>query len=261
MIAFSGNCDACNVTNYKYELAELGAFHLGQQTEKYLDDRTAESFKRQLDLEESIWRSAPLIVTGLAAHAATLGWASHRLPPFTIRLIPIAAYVLLLCSTLLFAWAFRWLWEMIRKRDFVYLPRDELIASYAAELVTFHSGQGLSGDALDEQVLQDLRGYMTASFGQAATSTFENNQIRAAARSQALASLMMGFVMVFLCISVIIAFKMTSKISPAPTKVAPHAIQSAPPTPSPQQAVRAPIPSTPTDNSGRRIAHQIQHGS
>lgn len=225
---------AYTIAKIGYEPPELGAFHLGQQTAKYLDDRAAESFIRQLDLEESIWRSAPFIATGLAAHAAMLAWAGQRLPPVSFQGFPFfTSALLLISSVLLFISAFRWLWEMIKPRTSLYPPRDQPIAEYAAHLNAFHAGTGLIGDKLDEQVLLDLREYMTGAFGEAATSTFENNQIRVKARSQCLRTLMLGFVMVFLCISVLLEPTLTTAFDQAPTKVATHAKQPVHPTPSP----------------------------
>lgn len=59
---------------------------IGPETARFLDEKALESFKRQADLEESIWRSLPLFSGGLIAAGADLVLAS--LPPKLDRPAP-----------------------------------------------------------------------------------------------------------------------------------------------------------------------------
>lgn len=171
---------------------------LGPETAKYLDDKAAESFKRQVDLEESIWRSLPLFTGALIAAAALLAKIASSLPPVHPTTFPIISYALLVVTTFLFGVAFWWLWQVVKPRDYDFPASDEAVVVYTKELNEFHFGQGVEGPDLDRAVIGDLRSYMTDSLGKAARSTFDHNQARLSARSQVLIWLICGFMLSFL---------------------------------------------------------------
>lgn len=173
------------------------AIALGPDTAKYLDDKAAESFKRQADLEESIWRSIPLFTGALIAGAALIATAAPTLPLISPQLFPIVSYGALAIAAMLFAASFWWLWQVVKPREYDYPADDAAIAAYSHEMTAFRANEGFSGDALDKQVLQDLRAYMTEILGKAAKSTFVNNQERLSARSQVLVLLLWAFVITF----------------------------------------------------------------
>lgn len=171
----------------------------GSTTAKYLDDRAAESFKRQTELEESVWRSLPLFTGGLLAAGAIVTSTARALPPFKGSFYQWVAYSLLALALVAFSIAFWWLWQVVKPRDFDYPPLDEEVSSYAAAVVAYHEGQGLAGEPLDEEVTRELRIYMADAFASAAKSTFRNNQSRLSARSQVLIFLLSGFLLAFVC--------------------------------------------------------------
>lgn len=181
---------------------------LGPNAAKYLDDRAAESFKRQTDLEESIWRSLPLVTGGLLAAGAVVATAANALPPFAWRFYPLAAFATLALATIAFSIAFWWLWQVVKPRDFDYPADDEAISRYASDMMNFHAGQGLEKQALDDEVTRELRLYMASTFAVAAKSTLSNNQIRLSARSQVLVFLLSGFLLAFACYALIFGHRL-----------------------------------------------------
>ncbi len=171
------------------------AVELGTETSKFLDEKSFESFKRQTDLEESIWRSLPLFSGGLIAAGAIISSIANVLPPLAWSVFAMLAYASVATATGLFGVSIWWLWQLIKPREFDYLPDDALVSNYAESLTQFYKGQGLSGDALDKSVASELRAYIRAAYIDAAKSTFGHNQERLSARSQVTVFLLWGFVL------------------------------------------------------------------
>ncbi|WP_140847313.1 hypothetical protein [Sphingomonas glacialis] len=227
---------------------------IGDATAKYLDDRAAESFKRQTDLEESVWRSLPLFTGGLIAAGAIISSTAKALPPFGMDLYRCLAYGALLLATGTFAVAFWWLWQVVRPREFDYPADDELIAAYANDMLAFHAGSGLTGETLDATVARELRLYMANTFAIAAKSTFANNQRRLSARGQVLVFLLSGFLLAFVCDAIIYGHRLIFSVDPigASNDGASTHLRTANPriTPTSEPAVAA----ANAGNPGRRLA-------
>ena len=157
---------------------------IGSETAKFLDEKALESFKRQTDLEESIWRSLPLFSGGLIAAGAIVGGIANSLPSFACSVFAALTYTCVLISIVLFGLSILWLWQVIKPREFAYLPDDSLVADYAERLSQFHSERGLSADQFDKAVAAELRTYMREAYVKSAKSAFDHNQARISARSQ-----------------------------------------------------------------------------
>ena len=172
-------------------------YGLGAGTIDYLDKRASESFKRQQDLEESIWRSVPLITGALLAASALMGSAVRHLPPPSSQPFAIAVYVVSLLALFAFGLSFVRLWPVVLSREYDYPPDDAAMAAYAKTVADYHAQAGLRGDELDDAVLYDLKTQFAETFALAASSTFTNNRVRLNARSQVVRFLLIGFVLAF----------------------------------------------------------------
>jgi hypothetical protein len=195
-------------TDEEKPIGEPQAPALGEASVKYLDDRAFDSFKRQTDLEESIWRSMPLFTGGLLAGGAIVANAADGLPTFKFGLFEMSSFILIFMAVIAFCIAFWWLWQVVRPRYFDYPADDEAISQYALGVMNFHFGQGLKDKALDDEVARELRLYMAGTFAMAAKSTFSNNQIRLSARSQVLIFLLSGFLLAFACEAIIFGHRL-----------------------------------------------------
>lgn len=156
-----------------------------------------ESFKRQIDLEESIWRSVPLFTGGLIAAGAIVTGTARALPEFKCDIYHVFAYAFLALAVIAFSVSFWWLWQVVKPREFDYPADDEAISRYALDMTAYHRSQRLSGDSLDNEVVRELHSYMATTFATAAKSTFGNNQSRLSARGQVLIFLLSGFMLAF----------------------------------------------------------------
>lgn len=167
------------------------------KTDEYLSALFADSYKRELDADEAIWRSLPFF-------AAILGLAVAVLPSiyrsaFSVR-DPgwtIAVVFLLVGSVGCFVIAGRWFWDVIRLRDYRYPPNDVEILDYAQTLGTFYQDIGKKAVERDGLVRDDLRTLMIGEFADAATRNRRNNVAKAKARSQVLLFVMTGFLLAF----------------------------------------------------------------
>ncbi|WP_296220024.1 hypothetical protein [uncultured Sphingomonas sp.] len=172
---------------------------IGPDTLKYMGDLASDSFKRQLDLDESVWRSLPFFAATFAFVAAVVGRAATDTPALTLSGVSVTAHVFLVLAVISLGWALRWFVPMLRKREYEFPSDDEAVKQYAAEMNAYHAALGLEGEDLDAKVLEELRLFMIDQHGSAARFNFKLNGIRMAARSQALRFMLIGFVLAFLC--------------------------------------------------------------
>lgn len=221
---------------------------LGRETAKYLDDKAAESFKRQIDLEESVWRSLPLFTGALIAAAALIAKAASTLPPITCAPFPIITYAVLGLAVIFFAVAFWWLWQIVRPREYDFPADDAEIVNYAVNLSSFYNSLDMKKEDIDGAVLSDLRSYVTQTLGKAAKSTFNNNQARLSARSQVLVWLLWGFVLSFSAEAVIYVHSVAA--ASQKDKVDSHGDEA--------RRIRSPIKTEPASNpsSSSTSAHE-----
>jgi len=230
------------------------------ETAKFLDEKAAESFKRQTDLEESIWRALPLFSGGLIAAGAIISSIANSLPPLARSIFSVLAYASVTGALALFGLSIWWLWQVIKPREFEYLPDDTLVANFADHLTQFQSAQGLSGDALDQAVTAELRAYMRGAYVNSAKSTFGHNQARLSARSQVIVCLLWGFVLAFGADGLVTGHRLL--YGSQETEAAPNGNKdtiSKPATLPAGAGSAAPDSSAHADHSGRRLVDQVQH--
>lgn len=169
------------------------------KTGDYLSSILTDSFKREVDLEESVWRSLPFF-------GAMLGLATVIAPPIFRAAIAIAGAVwsvpvniLLTLSFLCFVAAARSFWEVIRIRNYRYPPMDLDVLAYAAELHAVHRTSARSFVQQDEAVRDELRDFILREISSSTANNRVHNAARLRARSQALLLAMAGFLFAFLC--------------------------------------------------------------
>ncbi|WP_271299655.1 hypothetical protein [Sphingomonas sp. CV7422] len=166
-----------------------------------------ESFKRQLELDESVWRSLPFFAATFAFIAAMAGRAATDTPKIAGSFIPVVSHIFLILAIGSLAWALRWFVPILRKREYEYPSSDEEVKRFAEEMNEYHSALGLEGDDLDAKVVEELRLFMIDQHGSAARTNFVLNGTRMAARSKALLFMLTGFVLAFLCEATIFVYK------------------------------------------------------
>jgi hypothetical protein len=168
----------------------------GEMTPKtwaYLSDVIGDSFKREVDLDESVWRTLPFFVAAFGLAITLLSYISEATRRLSSLWGSILTYLLFAASVAAFAWAFRWFWSVVRPLEYQYPPSDEDLLAYSDELTTYHQQVGLAGGALDEAVANDMTVFITRQLAAASGKNRTNNAIRVLARSQAILFLMIAF--------------------------------------------------------------------
>lgn len=160
------------------------------------------SFDRQVDLDESVWRSLPFFGAALALGVTILTKVADGLPSPTANLIDLVANALFWLSVGSFAWTLRWFWELLRPRDYEYPADDADVRSYAEHVTAFYASGGQGGEQLDDRVLLDLRLFLATHLGDAARANLKQNVTKLKARSQLLLFVLLGFALVILAESV-----------------------------------------------------------
>ena len=176
-----------------------GPLELGSETSKYLHDLASESFKRQTELDESIWRSLPFFAAIFAFVATVIGRASVDVPRWELGLYSILANVLLIAAAASMAWGLRWFWTVLRPRDYEFPAPDAGVRSYAEEMVAYYASGGLKGDALDAAVTKALRLSLAEQYGAGAAANLAHNAEKLQARSKVLLFVLVSFGFAFAC--------------------------------------------------------------
>jgi len=162
----------------------------------YLDEIFRDSFKREEESNESVWRSLPFFAAAVALAVNSLGRAAEDRPGWLDGIFAFSANLLFWLSVAAFAWTLRWFWELLRPRRYQYPPDNREIWIYAEDTRQFHVGQGRTGNALDDEVTQDLMAMMARQYGDAACTNMAHNRAKFQARSQLLLFILLGFFLV-----------------------------------------------------------------
>lgn len=185
---------------------------IGKATSDLLDAKFGESFKREVDADEAIWRSLPFFaaVIGLVVAVMPVIYRSIATTPSGWRTVSLTLFATALIS---FGSAGYWFWSVIRLREYVYPPPDREILDYAIELDAFYAAQGNSALHRDDAVANDLRVFLIDQYAGATTNNRRHNNQKAAARSQVLLFVMAGFLLAFLSEATILGPQALSGIS------------------------------------------------
>lgn len=182
---------------------------VGDETAKYLHGLFSESFKREIDADEAVWRSLPFFGALIALAIAVLPAIYASTAMIGHRGWHACALTFLTLSLLSFGFAGYWFYIVIRRRQYRYPPSDETLLEFAERLVDFYASEP-EPVARDTLVRDDLRANMLSSFAQATTNNARNNHRKAAARSQVLLFAMAGFLLAFVAEGIILVSRLVS---------------------------------------------------
>lgn len=163
------------------------------KTWAYLSGVIGESFKREVDLDESVWRTLPFFVAAFGLAITLLSYISDSTQRLHGLWASTLTYLLFAASVASFAWAFRWFWSVVRPLEYQYPPSDDDLLAYSEGLTTYHEQLGRKGDALDKAVVEEMQVFITRQLAAASGRNRMNNAVRVLARSQAILFLMVAF--------------------------------------------------------------------
>ena len=172
-------------------------------TEDFLGDLHAQSYGREIDENESVWRSLPLFTVSFGFAASLLNYLASA-TIFGNRPWPIFTLVLFSFPMGAFGWAFRWFWDVIRIRTYRYVAPDKRIREYAAETKTFLLLIGGTKKQIEADLLQTMKQYYFKELAESASQNQLNNQAKAKARSLVAFWLTAGFALAFASSAIIL---------------------------------------------------------
>ena len=94
--------------------------------DEYLDRLFTDSFKREVDQDEAVWRTLPFFATALGLAGALVGYVASHLPNLSTAPLSLMLHVLIALALASLVAAGFWIWVAVRPREYVYLPRENV---------------------------------------------------------------------------------------------------------------------------------------
>lgn len=139
----------------------------------HIEKSLADSYRKEIDQEENIWRSLPFFATTIALQIAALGQFISRLPPLG-TLYSLAAIVFLTLTGLLMLIALSLLAASIKHAKFQYIAREPLLFRYAEDLIAAERAAVAAGDPMPPIALEILQKQLSIQY---AVGADHNRQI------------------------------------------------------------------------------------
>jgi hypothetical protein len=159
-----------------------------------LHDHAQKGYEREIDDNESIWRSLPLFAV-LAGLAGTfVNFLVGKAPPFYSGWWSWFVWTLIISNVVIYGWGIRYLVPIVRRRFHRYIANDEEVRKFGTDLMAYHLAVGLCEAEADAKAARETRNYIIAELAQASSQIQKLNHIKASARAQALFWLFTGFI-------------------------------------------------------------------
>jgi hypothetical protein len=161
---------------------------------EHLEKVFSDAYKREIDQDESVWRTLPFFATSLTLYAALLGYIGGKLPEISLNAFLLAGYLLMAASAAFLATSLVWLWFSVHTRVYRQIPMETDVLAFSISLRDFHSQMGLEGDTLDNKVVEEIQDFIAKQYAEATTHNRRVNEGRFRSRSYSIRFLMFGYV-------------------------------------------------------------------
>ncbi|HEX8379518.1 MAG TPA: hypothetical protein VF619_03085 [Allosphingosinicella sp.] len=159
-----------------------------------LHDHVQKGYDREIDDNESIWRSLPLFAV-LAGLAGTfVNFLVGKAPPLEREPWSWVVWTLIISNVVIYGIGIRYLTPIVRRRFHRYIANDEEVRKFSTGLVDYYLAVGLSEVEADAKAVRETQDYLIAELAQASSQIQKLNRIKASARAQALFWLFAGFI-------------------------------------------------------------------
>jgi len=159
----------------------------------HLEQVFSDAYQREIDQDESVWRSLPFFATSLALYAALLGYVASKLPPISLNGFHLAGYGLIAASAAFLTLSFGRLWYSVHTRVYRQIPLETDTLTYVDGLRHYHSQLGLTGAALEDQVVEETRQLLVRQLADATSHNRLVNGGRLRSRSLSIRFLMFSY--------------------------------------------------------------------
>ena len=168
-----------------------------RRSDEYLEKVFSEGLKREIDSDESVWRTLPFFATAIGITGTLLGYDGSQLPPPSLKAPALLLYILFVAAIGCLTASFAWLFNAVRQREYRYPPSEIDLHKLAADYQSYHAALGVTGEALDDRVVGEMRAVMVDEYAQSASANRQLNRAKLFSRSQAIFYLMAGLAICF----------------------------------------------------------------
>ena len=176
-----------------------------------------------MDADEAIWRSLPFFATLIGLAGAVLPSVYSSLVTDESGADHAMAWMFFALAIGGFGSAGYWSWQVIKLREYTYPPNDAALLDYGKALSSYHAGQGLGAEEVDEAVRNDLRVFVIDEYARATTNNRRDNNAKLAARSRVLLWTTLGFLPALLSEATILTKRAWPGASPPRDDTGPRA--------------------------------------
>ncbi len=179
--------------------------------DEYLEKVFEAAFKREFEQDENVVRSLPFFATALGLAVAIISQIATRMPP---QNTPAGFAVLIIlglagAAFLVILWS---LFQVVRAREFLVPPNEELLLAWSGELVAFYKGKRQAGDKAEENAKSDVRRRMVEAYAAAAVENRKANAHKFKYRSLGFTALVVLITLATVAVGVIFVDKQVEKI-------------------------------------------------
>lgn len=174
------------------------------KADDYIEKLVAEAYKRESDQEENVFRSLPFFATTFGVLGTAIGLARPAIGHLDGSPIAVSLYALLALIGVVTAAGLFFLFQAIRRRDFVNPMRESDLLLYRKELEAFYVKTEAPAGTVDAAIAADIQEAIVAQLAQATETTRRNNLLRLQARSRAATALIVAISLVFALMGLIL---------------------------------------------------------
>ena len=169
----------------------------------YLEKLFADAYAREVEQEENIVRSLPIIAAIASVILLVLREFGDGVPGFDWSLLAFVVHGLIIAIGATFLYVLAFLFVALRPRQYEHPKNTLAIRTIADEIVDFYELEGLDSEAAEAMALHDLRQQMIDQFAFAAANNREQNRQRQRARSRAFNGLVAALTLAFVLVGTI----------------------------------------------------------
>ncbi len=171
--------------------------------DEYLEGLFERAFDREVGQEERVFNSLSFFVAAMALTINVLGYIATKLPPFAVSAYSLTTYALMIVAAGLMVAVMWSLFDGVRERLYRLPPKETDTLEWAIGLRAYHTSAGLSGQALDDAVIAELREEMLREFAQSVVHNRAQNASRTAARTTGISLMVIQLALAFFIVAII----------------------------------------------------------
>jgi hypothetical protein len=182
--------------------------------EEYLEEVFREAYRHEIDADENVARTLPFFTATLALAASLFGYVTLKLPSLAWTPLSITLYLLLAVGAVGLAGVLWTLFEAVRARQYLILPKESLQSEWTDNLRAFFRDQGLTPKTIDLRVVAELRDQMLVEYAKATEHNRAVNARKLNARAVGLTLLVGVLTIAFLMIAIMFVAERVAPASP-----------------------------------------------